>query len=127
MDLVSASYVRLNTTYTVGADRVLAEIREGNPNFPLMREAAKRILGALKDGEASDLIADARKRAGPNARTTHGMARSVRDALANNPDAASRSHRQIAKKYSVSQSTLGHACARLQRGVKRRREFIYPE
>ena len=115
VELVNASYVRLNTTYTVGADRVLADIRERNPNLPLMRDAVKRILGELTDGKAPELIADSRRRAGPKRRTTPALTSGIRDALATNADAASRSRRRLAKKYSISQATVGHACARIPR------------
>ena len=120
VELVNASYARLDATYTVGADRVLADIRERGPNFPLRRDAAKRILAELKSGKAPELIADSRKRAGPKRRTTPELTRGIRDALATDPDAASSSQRRLAKKYSLSQATVGHACARIPRRVKRR-------
>ena len=107
--LVKEVYDRLKDVYTVGPDRVLADLLGKHPTFPLKRQAVGNIIKHLKGGKnVEDILADYGKGKGRKAtKATADLAEKVDADIRTDCRTLINSQRALAKRYGASKGTIG--------------------
>ena len=105
---VKLSYDRPKAIYLPpGQDRVVEEIKTAGADFPLKRDAVRRALKQLKEGESPEAIASnhGKGKGAPVSKTTPAALTALENDLSANPNSATNSVRILAKKRRLSRSS----------------------
>ena len=102
------AYESLKGHYVPGADRVIAEVKKTRPEFPLKRDAVKRILSGIKAGQtpAGIMTTYGKGRGKGKTVATDDLVGKVDAEVQKQPDTRFSSHRLLAKKFGVSRMTI---------------------